>query len=249
MREEDKIQCPWCGDEMTPRVEEIQARVGLFKKKHFYTIAMKCQNCGARGPEISCVMNQDEGLLMAARAAQRVIPDWIPHDETGQIRHERLEKMDVEEMEELAHIWHEARHGRTCIYPMAPGSTYWHLQVYGEHNYDENDVYTGQRVHVRAVPRRFRVTASPFGSNDFRTLQEIKDEVEKRWPGMGLAAQIERHIVEMDDGGKKLVDVESDTLCGSTVVPDENSGKLTREDIEGRWVTEEEIKKEEEDKE
>lgn len=218
---DDKIHCPFCGQEMEPVCEERRLHVSLLRKRSFYDVYMRCPQCGAQGPKIQLALNQDEALLAAAAKAKHVEHWYIPHDESGVVHPERLEGLGIDEMEELAHLWHEAKHGRVSVWPVAPGADYWHLQVYGDNEYTEEGKYLGQHLDVKLQRRKFRVVSSPFGSNEFRSKKEALEKIEQRWPGLGLSAKLEEHAVRLDDGRVIQAEVATGDLEGETIVPDE----------------------------
>lgn len=230
--DDNKICCPWCGGLMEPVCEKQRLLVNLLRKKTFYSIAMRCIECGAQGPEISLVADQDEGLLAAARAAKEPPQSWTPYDRDGIIQPEKLEAMGIEECEELAHIWHEARHGRVSVWPVKPGEIYYKIQARGMPMYDDKDRYIGQRIKIDLTQRIFMAGQS-WGASCFRTKEEAMAEAERRWPGIQLEPESLRNFVKTLAGTTVRRAVETGDMHGETTATDEHAGKLTREDIEG----------------
>ena len=230
--DDNKITCPWCGGLMEPICEEKKLLINLLRKRTFYNVALRCIECGAQGPEISLAANQDMGLEAAIRAARRPRAAWEPYDRECIAQPEKMEALGIEEAKELAHIWHEARHGRVSVWPVKPGEIYYKVQARGLAMYDDEDKYIGQRIKIDLTQRIFMAGQS-WGANCFRTKEEAMAEADRRWPGIQLEPESVRSDVTTLAGTEVRRAVETGDMHGETTATDEHAGKLTREDIEG----------------
>ena len=230
MDKEEMISCPYCGSEMEPVCEERKILTGLFRKTSFYTIYMRCTKCGAQGPSMENLLNQEEGLLAAAQAAAPM-PTWAPFDRYGIVKPERLPALGVKEMEELAHLWHAAREGRVSVWPVKPGERYWRLSSHGENKYTEEGDYIGQDISFNLMVRQFR-PGQTWDANDFATRAEAIAAAERRWPGVQVTPANEVRAVQTSTGLTENVTVPNGNMTGKIFVKEDRPG-VTKEQLEG----------------
>lgn len=223
--------CPWCGQELEPACEEHPVRIGL-KKRMFYDMYLRCPNCGAQAPKVQSVMNQEEGLLAAAAAAEFRKPFLQAYDRACQAGTEPLDT------EAESGILSAAQEGRVSVWPVKPGDVYYKLDVGGSNAYDQDDNLIGQKIRVNLLRRTFRVSSPPWGPSEFATKEEALEAIAKRWPGIKMEEAEETHKIRTRTGLDAEARVPNGQYTGETLDTNVPQG-LTREDIEGPTEPEE----------